>query len=125
MEPKSLISVVDDDRSMTRMLSRVLSSAGFEVAIFHSAEEFLVAAEITETVCLILDVDLPGISGLDLQKQLQESEQNVPILFVSGHATEYTRQEAMSAGAIGLLSKPFNIEDLLNAIRSVEPVILG
>ncbi len=125
MGPKSLISVVDDDRSMTKMLTRVLSSAGFAVAIFHSAEEFLLAEEITETHCLVLDVDLPGMSGLDLQKRLKESGSDLPILFVSGHATEQTRQQALTSGALSFLNKPFSIEDLLNAIDSVQPVTLG
>ena len=110
---------------MTRMLTRVLSSAGFEVAIFHSAEEFLVAEEQAELLCLVLDVDLPGMSGLDLQKRLKEIGQDVPILFVSGQATEQTRQQAVSSGALGFLNKPFNIEDLLNTIQSVQPVTLG
>ena len=122
MEPQSLISVVDDDSSMTRMLTRVLSSAGFEVAVFHSAEEFLAAYAMLETRCLVLDVDLPGMSGLDLQWRLKEAGQDVPIVFVSGHATEQTRQQALSHGAIGLLSKPFDIEELLDAIWAVEPV---
>ena len=125
MAPKSLISVVDDDRSITRMLTRVLSSAGFEVAVFHSAEEFLAAYAMIETRCLVLDVDLPGMNGLDLQWRLKEAGQDVPILFVSGQATEQTRQQALSNGAIGLLNKPFNIDDLLGAIRAVEPVLLG
>ena len=125
MESKSLIAVIDDDRSMTRMLTRVLSSAGFEVAVFHSAEEFLAAYAMIDARCLVLDVDLPGMSGLDLQWRLRDAGQDVPILFVSGHATEQTRQQALRNGAIGLLSKPFAIEDLLNAIRALEPVTLG
>jgi FixJ family two-component response regulator len=107
------------------MLTRVLSSAGFEVAVFHSAEEFLAAYAMIETRCLVLDVDLPGMNGLDLQWRLKEAGQDVPILFVSGQATEQTRQQALSNGAIGLLNKPFNIDDLLGAIRAVEPVLLG
>jgi FixJ family two-component response regulator len=107
------------------MLTRVLSSAGFEVAVFRSAEEFLAAYAMIETRCLILDVDLPGMSGLDLQWRLKEAGQDVPILFISGHATEQTRQQALGNGAIGLLSKPFNIDDLLNAIRTVESVPSG
>ena len=125
MEPNNLISVIDDDRSITRMLTRVLSSAGFEVAVFHSAEEFLAAYAMIEPRCLVLDVDLPGMSGLDLQWRLKESGQDVPILLISGHATEQTRQQALRTGAIGLLSKPFNIDDLLNAVRAVEPVTLS
>ena len=125
MEPNNLISVIDDDRSITRMLTRVLSSAGFEVAVFHSAEEFLAAYAMLEPRCLVLDVDLPGMSGLDLQWRLKESGQDVPILLISGHATEQTRQQALRTGAIGLLSKPFNIDDLLNAVRAVEPVTLS
>ena len=125
MEPNNLISVIDDDRSITRMLTRVLSSAGFEVAVFHSAEEFLAAYAMIEPRCLVLDVDLPGMSGLDLQWRLKESGQDVPILLISGHATEQTRQQALRTGAIGLLSKPFNIDELLNAVRAVEPVTLS
>ena len=115
----SLISVVDDDRSMGRMLARTIGAAGLKVAVFTSAEEFLDSERLQDSACLVLDVDLPGMSGLELQQQLKDSGQRIPIIFISGQATERTRERALSAGAVGFFDKPFSIKSLLTAIQSV------
>ena len=114
----SLISVVDDDSSMCRMLSRIISSAGLRVASFNSAEEFLASGKLNDSSCLILDVDLPGMSGIDLQRQLNDSGSDVPIIFISGKQVGSTREHALSEGAVGFFHKPFSRETLLNALRS-------
>jgi len=103
---------------MLRMLIRVTSSAGFEVATFGSAEALLNSGQITEASCVILDIDLPGISGLDLQQKFNQRGRDVPIIVISGQATEITRRRALQQGAFAFLDKPFNLESLLAAIRS-------
>ena len=114
-----LISIVDDDQSMSLMLRRVMSAFGFEVASFTSAEEFLDSGIVGESACLILDVNLPGMSGVDLQQQLNDSGSRVPTIFISGQADEATKRVAMQAGASGFFSKPFRIDALLTTIRTV------
>jgi two-component system, LuxR family, response regulator FixJ len=117
---KQLICVVDDDPSMTRMLARAVSSAGFDVVCFRSAEEFLDSARIDELSCLILDIDLPGRSGLELQQHLHESKRKTPVIVISGQATETKRQRALNAGALAFFNKPFDIAALLDALRSAD-----
>jgi FixJ family two-component response regulator len=116
----NLISVVDDDPSMCRMLARGIEAAGFEVAVFPSAEEFLDSGGAIHTACLILDVDLPGMTGIELQKLLNESGAEVPIVFISGHADEQTGNRALEAGAIGFFNKPFSIEVLVAMIQTIQ-----
>jgi FixJ family two-component response regulator len=118
MKKLRVIAIVDDDPSITRMLTRALSFAEFEVAVFHSAEEFLESEIKDDTDFLILDVDLPGMSGIELQVRLLQTGQDVPIVFISGHATEETRQQALDAGAVEFLAKPFRVEALLAALNS-------
>jgi FixJ family two-component response regulator len=115
----SLISVVDDDQSMCRMLARIIEAAGLEVAVFTSAEEFLNSGRLHDSACLVLDVDLPGMSGLQLQQRLKDGGQGIPIIFISGQGTDLTRERALKAGAVGFFDKPFSITALLAAIRSV------
>ena len=114
-----LISVVDDDPSMSRMLCRAIKAAGLSVAAFGSAEEFLDSEASRKSVCLILDVNLPGMSGLQLQQLLNTSRQEVPIIFMSAHADEATRLRALEAGARGFFRKPFSIESFLSTLRSI------
>ena len=116
--PNSLISVVDDDRSMGRMLARIIGAAGLQVAVFTSAEEFLDSERLHDFTCLVLDVDLPGMSGLKLQQELNDSGHDIPIIFISGQANEQTRERARKAGALGFFDKPFSIDSLLRAIQS-------
>lgn len=119
-----LIAVVDDDRSMVRMLRRALSVEGLDVEAFGSAEEFLDAGG-SGYACLILDIDLPGMSGVNLQKNLIESETDIPVIFMSGECDEATRRHVLKAGATAFFRKPFNIEPLLAAVRSVACLTLG
>ena len=119
-----LIAVVDDDPSMVRMLRRVLSVEGLDVKSFGSAEEFLDGG-CSDYACLILDVDLPGMSGVNLQKNLIDSETEIPVIFMSGACDEATRLRVLKAGAAAFFRKPFNIEPLLAAVRSSACLTLG
>ena len=114
-----LISVVDDDPSMSRMLCRAINAAGLSVDVFGSAEEFLDSDALQASVCLILDLNLPGMSGLELQQQLNASRLEVPIIFMSAQADEDTQLRALKAGAVGFLRKPFSIDSLLATLRSI------
>ncbi len=104
---------------MARMLCRAISAEGFDVRLFRSAEEFLDSGRFEENACLILDVNLPGISGIDLQQRLNDSGVEIPILFVSAQTDESLRQRALAAGAACFFTKPLSIESLLSNIRSV------
>jgi FixJ family two-component response regulator len=118
-ETSNLISVVDDDPSMSRMLCRVIKAAGLSVDAFGSAEEFLDSDASRKSVCLILDMNLPGMSGLELQERLHASRVEVPIIFMSAQADDVTQRRALKAGAFGFLRKPFSIESLLATLRSI------
>src|SRR5204862_7173712 len=111
-----LISVVDDDQSMSRMVQRVITAAGLEVASFGSAEEFLDSEAPSASACLILDMNLPGMSGADLQQHLHDSGREMPIIFISAQADETARGRALKAGAAGFFNKPFSIEPLLATV---------
>ncbi|PYS69042.1 MAG: response regulator [Acidobacteria bacterium] len=116
----NVVSVVDDDESMRRMLSRGIEAAGFEVAVYNSAEEFLSSAGIGESECLVLDVDLPGMNGIELQQHLNESGTDISIIFMSGYADELTKKRALEAGAAGFFSKPLSISTLVATIRTLQ-----
>ena len=118
-QANQLISVVDDDPSMSRMLCRAIKAAGLSVDVFGSAEEFLDSDASRASVCLILDVNLPGMSGLELQQRLNASRLEVPIIFMSAQADEAMKRRALNAGAVGFLRKPFSIESLLATLRSI------
>ena len=107
------------------MLSRVITSSAFEVASFSSAEEFLESDAVVNCACLILDLNLPGMSGMDLQQHLKDSGREIPIIFVSGHADESTKQAVMAAGAAGFLSKPFKVNLLLDTVRALPALVLS
>jgi FixJ family two-component response regulator len=102
------------------MLARGIRAAGFDVAIFNSAEEFLDSGSITRSVCLILDVDLPGITGIELQQRLNESGADIPVILISGNPDEQTGPRALGAGAAGFFNKPFSIDTLIATIQSIE-----
>ena len=115
----SLISVVDDDRSICRMLARIIRSIGFDVEAFASAEAFLDSGRIGDSACLILDVDLPGMSGIELQQRLNDFSKPIPIIFVSGKMDDEMQERVLQAGAVGIFKKPFNIHSLITAIHTV------
>src|SRR4028118_517144 len=109
----SLVCVVDDDESMREALESLLKSVGFRAAIFASAKEFLNAIENDVPDCLILDVLMPEMNGLELQKKLIEENIPVPIVFISAHGEAGEKEQAIGAGAIDFLYKPFSEDSLL------------
>jgi len=111
-----LMAIVDDDDALRNSLDDLLQSVGFRVQGFASAEAFLRAQHAPETACLILDVRLPGMNGLELQRQLGAAHWRLPIIFVTAYADANVRARALAAGAVAFLSKPCREEDLLNAI---------
>jgi len=112
------ISIVDDDESVREALKSLLKSAGFEAEAFASAEEFLNSGHLPGAACLILDVRMPGMNGVELQERLISSHNGVPIIFISAHAEEEARARALESGAVDFLQKPFSDEALLNAIHA-------
>ena len=112
-----LIVVVDDDPSVRRGLDRLLRAAGYRVEAFGSAQELLDGAVLGAAGCLILDVRLPGLNGLDLQETLAAGGNTVPIIFITGHGDAAMNLRALKAGAIGFLQKPFAESALLEAVR--------
>src|SRR5262245_19649580 len=112
-----LVAVVDDDELFRRSIERLVRSAGFTVATFGSAEDFLKHADLDRTACAILDVKLPGMSGLELQQRVITRPRPLPIVFVSAHDEAVTRASALRAGAIAFLKKPFDNSTLLDTLR--------
>jgi len=117
-QPASVVFVVDDDPSVRRAIKLLLESIGLEVELFGSAQEFLPSGSTKGPSCLILDVRLPGVSGLDFQRQLNEAKINIPIIFISAHGDVPMTVRAMKAGAVEFLTKPFRDQDLLDAVQS-------
>jgi DNA-binding NtrC family response regulator len=117
-ENNPLVCVIDDESSIRESLSSLLRSAGLKVQAFSSAQEFLASAPLAALSCLVLDVRLPGISGLDLQQELVSKDIQIPIIFITGHGDVPMSVRAIKAGAIEFLTKPFDDEYLLEAIRS-------
>jgi FixJ family two-component response regulator len=115
---RKLISLVDDDESIRRTTTLLIQSFGFQAAAFESAESLLKSRQLQETSCLIADVQMPGMNGLQLQRQLAASGYNIPIIFITAYDNKESRQQAMQAGAVAFLSKPFNDELLLETIRA-------
>lgn len=117
-EPVPIVFVVDDDASVRRSTERLIGTLGFAVRTFESARAFLDAPPVDGPACLVLDVRLPGLSGLDLQTELARAGSVMPIIFITGHGTIPMSVRAMKAGAVEFLTKPFRSRDLLAAIRT-------
>lgn len=113
-----LISVVDDDESVRESLPDLLREFGFRAEAFSSAEEFLASDCIGQTRCLILDIAMPGMSGLDLQRELTVRRQHIPIVFITGNGDSSVRPRVIENGAVECLFKPFSDSDLLAALNS-------
>jgi FixJ family two-component response regulator len=111
-----LISIVDDDDALRNSLEDLIRSIGFQTQGLPSAEAFLSSTQARDAACLILDVRMPGMSGLDLQRQIVAANWRIPIIFVTSHADDDARVRALEAGAVAFLYKPFHEEELLNAI---------
>jgi FixJ family two-component response regulator len=114
---EAVIAIVDDDPSVRRGLERLIRSMGWKTEVFASAQEFLARPTTAGPGCLVLDVQLPGLSGLDLQKQMAEAGLETPIVFLTGHGSIPISVQAMKAGAIEFLTKPVDEQDLLRAIQ--------
>lgn len=114
-----LVSIVDDDLSVRRSTRRLLRCCGLRVEVFSSAEDFLQSGLAGETTCLLLDVRMPRMDGLELQRRLGESNQLIPIIFLSARASEEEERGALRAGAANFLRKPVSKEALLHAISAV------
>lgn len=113
----SIISIVDDDASNREAVSTLLRSAGFTVEAFASAEDFLASAHLHQTRCLILDLQMPGMNGLELQQLLAAAKYRIPIIFITAQSDEESRTRAFQAGAFDFLPKPFREEALRHAVR--------
>jgi FixJ family two-component response regulator len=112
-----MVAVVDDDESYRLALQRLLKSAGFSVQSFASAEDFMNCGQQHETGCLITDIRMPGMSGLDLQAKLNAEHCPIPIIFITAHGDEKLRLQAMRGGAVQFLAKPFDGAALLESVR--------
>lgn len=112
-----MIAVVDDDESLRLALRGLLKEAGLPVCLFASAEDFLKTDRRNETGCLIADIRMPGMSGLDLQAKLKADGCTIPIIFITAHGDERMRLQAMRAGAVDFLTKPFDDRILLEKVR--------
>jgi FixJ family two-component response regulator len=113
-----IIAIVDDDEPLREALGSVLKAAGFSIDTFASAEEFLDFPDRQKMACLILDVRLPGMSGIELQRRLSDSGDAIPIIFVTAHGDTSLREMVMKAGAAGFLNKPVRSDTLLREIRA-------
>ncbi len=111
-----MISIVDDDKSVRESANSLIRSLGYATATFASGEEFLESGCLSDTECLVTDVRMPGMSGVDLQSRLIENGNRTPIIFVTATPDERTRERALSAGALGFLTKPFSVESLITCL---------
>jgi len=116
-EPEAVIAIVDDDPSVQRGLQRLIRSAGWKAETFASAQEFLARSRPVSPNCVLLDLQLPGLSGLDLQKRMAEVGLETPIVFLTGHGDIPASVQAMKAGAVQFLTKPVDEQELLRAIE--------
>ena len=113
-----MVAVVDDDGSFRGALQRLLKSAGYPVRSFASGEDFLKSGEQHDTGCLIADISMPGMSGLDLQAKLNADHCPIPTIFITAHGDERMRLQAMRGGAVKFLAKPFDDAILLDSVRT-------
>ena len=118
----NLVAIVDDDELMRGALQGMLKSVGLPSQAFASAEEFLTSGQQSQAVCLIADVRMPGMSGLELQDELNDEQRRIPTIFITAHGDDKMRMRALKAGAIEFLAKPFDDEALLQRVRAaLEP----
>jgi FixJ family two-component response regulator len=115
---KQMVALVEDDDSYRVAVQRLLKSAGFSVQLFASAEDFLRSGRQHETGCLITDIRMPGMSGLDLQAKLNADRCLIPTIFITAHGDEDMRLQAMRGGAVKFMVKPFDGETLLESVRA-------
>jgi len=116
-EPRRTVYVVDDDASVRKSVGRLLRTAGLQVEVFASADEFLACPPSDESGCLLLDLQMPGRNGLELQEALVAARRPIPIVFVTGHGDIAASVRAMKGGAVDFLTKPYSVEELLEAVE--------
>ncbi len=112
-----VISIIDDDASVRAAMARLLTSMGFEAHAFASVNEFLAWPRLKDTSCIVADVEMPGISGLELQDHLIANGPNIPVIFITAFAEDRIRERAMKGGAVCFLSKPFDEKSLLECVE--------
>src|SRR5712692_7533038 len=117
-EKAKLVTIVDDDESVRSALQGLMKVAGLPARAFASAEEFLESGQQHQTACLIADIRMPGMSGLELQAELNAESCRVPIIFITAHGDAKMRMQALRAGAVEFLAKPFDDEALLESVRA-------
>jgi FixJ family two-component response regulator len=117
-EKPNLVAIVDDDDSVRSALQGLMKEAGLPSLAFASGEEFLRSGKHRQTACLIADIRMPGMSGLELQARLNEDRQRIPIIFITAHGDEDMRLRALRGGAVEFLAKPFDEEILLDSVRA-------
>lgn len=113
------ISVVDDDPFAREGIGGLIQSFGYDVYTFSSGEHFLTSAAVNETECLITDLQMPGLSGLDLQRELHDRGRNIPVIFITAYFDEQRKTQALAAGAVGFLGKPFEERCLLDCLARI------
>jgi FixJ family two-component response regulator len=118
MAESPLIAIVDDDESVRDALTSLLHAVGWQAEAFASAEAFLQSGHVHTTACLLLDVRLPGLSGLELQRQLRSIQARLPLIFLTAYGTEAMRAQALQAGAVAFFTKPFSDTALLEALHT-------
>lgn len=116
---RNLISVIDDDESVRRTTKLLIESSGYQAAVFESAENLLSSGQLEDTSCLIIDVQMPGMNGLQLQSHLAAAGSRVPIIFITAYDDKESCRRAMQAGAVAFLAKPFSDQELFQTVRSV------
>jgi FixJ family two-component response regulator len=117
--PETLVGIVDDDQSVRKGLARLVKAAGYRVEVFASAREFLARPQQEEPCCLLLDLRMPGLTGLELQEALATAGRQMSIVFISGHGDVVGSVRAMKGGAIDFLTKPVDARELLGSIERV------
>ena len=120
LKRRKIVAIVDDDPSMLRATENLLDASGFATKAFASAEEFLARGDATRVDCLLLDIDLGGMSGIELRRQLKSSGSALPIIFMTALDDEALRAEALEAGCIAFLRKPFPARQLMDAIAMAQ-----
>ncbi len=118
VSPTPTISIVDDDESVRMAVSSLVRSLGFQVCTFSSAEEFLASPLLAQTSCLVSDIQMPGMSGLELQKALSARDSGIPIIFITAFPEDGVRRRAEAAGAVGFLSKPFDGQAMIEYLTA-------
>jgi len=111
-----MISIVDDDASVREATKELVRALGYSATAFASAEDFLTSEQLSETACLISDVQMPGLNGIDLQRRLIADGHRLPIIFITAYPDERARARALGAGAIGFLTKPYREESLIECL---------